>query len=144
MNLCVEPTALSTYCDTAVVKSNHGVPTFKSVEYAHPDASCDVSSNLHVSTGCTFLLTGFWTDTVMCWGYSRPRLVATLRLVPGTVHGRWRLDLWKMEVGLVDVKGRRVKRVGLVDVKERRVRQSVEESIHGLEFPDFETKTPTK
>ena len=40
---------------------------------------------------------------------------------------------WKMEVGLVDVKGRRVRRVGLVDVKGRRVRQSVEETIPGLE-----------
>jgi hypothetical protein len=43
---------------------------------------------------------------------------------------------WKMEVGLVDVKG-------------RRVRQSVDETVHGLEslkdlFPDFETEMPTK
>jgi len=38
-----------------------------------------------------------------------------------------------MEVGLVDVKGRRVRRVGLVDVKGRRVRQSVGETSHGLD-----------
>jgi len=40
---------------------------------------------------------------------------------------------WKMEVGVVNVQGRRLRRVGLVDVKGRRVLQSVEETIHGLE-----------
>jgi len=152
---------LPTYCDTAVVKSNHEVPIFKSVEYEHPVASSDVGSNLHVSTCCTFLLTGpmcsekrlhgvvsghscaclstlsptsqssscgtVWTSTLMCSGYSRQRLVVTMRFVPSTVHGRWRLDLW-MSQG--DACGKVWMRL-FMDLNKHL-------------FFDFETKTPTK
>jgi len=63
-----------------------------------------------------------------------------MRFVPGTVHGRWRLDLWMSKGDACDGLDLWMSKEDACDkVWEKPVMDLIKDL-----FPDLETKTPTK